>query len=199
MFRGTVSVMQRNTKGYWLVGGGIAVCALFVLAGTLLPGSSKMIVFAVLTVGMVLIYPRLVSRALKPTFAPANLYVDQTGVYADDAPMVRREDIAEAYIRPALESRIRRVNDSGRTFSITLPALPLTVELIKRTGGQLNIDPGDEQHGAAILAALGLPVTMSAPNYRPKTTARQWAITIVVVVVFVVSLFGFSIYKSTGH
>jgi hypothetical protein len=199
MFRGTVSVMQRNTKGYWLVGGGIGVLVLFGVVQTLLPRSAKGIAFGVLTVGMLLVYPRLVSRVLKPTFAAVNLYVDQTGVYADDAPMVRREDIVEAYIRPALESRVRRVNDSGARFAITLPAFPLTVELIKRSGAQLNIDPGDEQHGAAILTALGFPVTTSAPNYRHKTTARQWAVTVVVVVVFIVALFGFSIYKSTGH
>lgn len=199
MFRGTVSIMQRNTKGYWLISGGIAVCVLVVVAGMLLPGSSKMIVFAVLTVGIFLVYPRLASGALKPTFASANLYVDQTGVYADDAPVVRREDIAQAYIRPAVESRLRRFNDSGKTFAITLPAYPLTVELIKRGGGQVNIDPGNEQGAAAILTALGFPVTKSAPYYRPKTSARQWAITVVVVMVFLAALLGFSYYKSTGH
>jgi hypothetical protein len=50
-----------------------------------------------------------------------------------------------------------------------------------------------------ILTGLGFPVTTCAPDHRTRTTARQWVITSLVVVLFLAALFGFSYYKSTGH
>lgn len=99
MFRGPATLMQRNPQMKWVFGGGVAACLLLVLAGMLLPGTTKLIAFAVITVAMLAVYPRLLSGALKPEPVSVALYVDQSGVYGDDAPLPLREDIAQAYIQ----------------------------------------------------------------------------------------------------
>lgn len=187
----------------WVFGGGVAACLLLVLAGMLLPGTTKLIAFAVITVAMLAVYPRLLSGALKPEPVSVALYVDQSGVYGDDAPLPLREDIAQAYIRPALAARAWRSTSYGgsvpTSFVMNLPSLPLTVELMVRRGGQLNIDPGGQGAAADILTALGFPVTQCAPDYKAQTSGRQWVITVLIVVLVLAALFGFSFYKSTGH
>jgi hypothetical protein len=160
---------------------------------------------AVMVVGltMLLIYPMMLSRALKPQPLSVALYVDPSGVYADDAPLALREDIAQAYIRPSPEARtVRHTNYTGSipySYRLHLPSFPLSIELMLRGGRQLNVDPGGQAAAADILTALGFPVTMCEPDYKAKAGGRQWIITVLVVMLFLAALFGFSLYKSTGH
>jgi hypothetical protein len=88
------------------------------LAPMLLPGISKGIVYAGLCLPLLILYPVLLSIGLKPKFTRVNLYVDQNGIWADDAPLVARRDIAQASIRPALASKARRINSSGGVVSL---------------------------------------------------------------------------------
>jgi hypothetical protein len=162
MFRGPAALMRRNPMIWWVFGIGVAACVIAFLAPWLLPGTSKGVVYAVVTVPMVTLYPVLVSLGLKPKFTRVNLYVDQNGVWADDAPLVARRDIAQASIRPTLASKERRIANSGQMVSLTLPAYPMTVELITARG-KIFIDPGSDQAAAAILTALGFPVVHSPP------------------------------------
>jgi hypothetical protein len=200
MFRGPAAIMQRNPRVWWVFGGALAAVVLAMLAGVLLPGQGKWI-GPLLGFGMLALYPPILSGALKPKPVSVALYVDQSGIYADDAPFALRQDIAEAYIRPAFDARARRFRSSSASFSMTFPAWPLTVELITRKGRALHIDPGGHGPAADILTALGFPVTMCAPDYtrRPRTTARQWVMRLLVVVLFFAAVFGYSYYKSTGH
>jgi hypothetical protein len=156
---------------WWVFGGSMVLCVLAFLAPMLLPGISKGILHAVVFIPMVMLYLPLLSIALKPKFTPVNLYVDQNGIWADDAPLVARRDIAQASIRPAIGSEARRIHSSGGAFSMTLPAYPMTVELIT-AHGHLNIDPGSDQAAAAILTALGFPVVYSPP-YRVSLFQRR--------------------------
>ena len=155
-----------------MAGGGLVVCVIGALALMLLPGTSKVIVYAALCIGMLTLYPMLLSRGLKPKFTPVNLYVDQNGVWADDAPLVARRDIAEAYIRPAAAAEEQRINNAGRISYVTLPAYPMTVELITARG-RVNFDPGSDQAAAAILTALGFPVVHNPPYDRVRSFF-QW-------------------------
>jgi hypothetical protein len=195
--------MQRNPKIMWVFGGAIALVAIAVPVLILLPGNSKFIAATVLGIAMLGLYPMMLSRTLKPKPVSVALYVDQTGVYADNTPLALRENIAEAYMRPALGAQTKRFTSYGgsmpASYSIDLPSFPLTVELVLRRGGQLNIDPGGQGPASEILTALGFAVTICAADHRPRTSGRQWIITAVVVVLFVAALFGFSFYKSTGH
>jgi hypothetical protein len=89
----------------------------------------------------------------------------------------------------------------GHWIVIGLPNYPLTVEIIRREGAQLNLDPGGEQAATAMLTAMGIPVTMCAADYRGNLRPRrsQTLLTVVIVIVFLAALFGFSYYKATGH
>ena len=40
---------------------------------------------------MLTAYPAALSRSFKPKLVPVYLYVDQTGIYVDNAPLARRE------------------------------------------------------------------------------------------------------------
>ena len=204
MFRGPATLMRRNPLMRWVFGGGLAICLLAIAIGIVVPGEMKVIFFVALALAMLAVYPLLVSRALKPVPVSVALYADESGVYADDAPLVLRQDIAHAYIRPSYDERVIRQTGYSSSlgyyrYRMTLPSFPLSVELVRRRGGQLNIDAGGEQAAAEILTALGFPVTTCPPDYRVATSGRQWIITVLVVALFLAALFGFSIYKSTGH
>src|ERR1700747_865782 len=149
MFRGPAALMRRNPMIWGGSGGGAVLCVIGFLAPMLLPGISKGIFHAVLVIPMMTLYLVLLSLGLKPKFTPVNLYVDQNGIWANDAPLVARRDIAQASIRPALRSKEQRISSSGGAFSITSPAYPMTVELITARG-KLFIDPGSDQAAAAI-------------------------------------------------
>jgi hypothetical protein len=194
--------MQRNPRVWWVFGGALAATVLVFAVGILHPGHQSKLIGAVVGVGMVALYPLMLSGALKPKPVPVALYVDQSGIYADDAPFVLRQDIAEAYIRPASDARASRVVGSNASFSITAPAWPLTVVLITRKGRALHIDPGGQGPAAGILTALGFPVTVDAPGYtsRASTRGRRWIIGgSVVTVLYIAALIGYAYYRSTGH
>ena len=88
-------------------------------------------------------------------------------------PLVARRDIAQAYIRPAAAAEEQRINNAGRMLYVTLPAYPMTVELITARG-QVNIDPGsDEAYSATDPTALGFPVVHSLP-YDRRRSFFQW-------------------------
>jgi hypothetical protein len=171
VFRGTVRILQRNTKAYWFGGGATAVTVLVFVVGELVPGHQSKIVIHLLLIPMVPVYLLLVAWVLKPTFALAEVYVDQTGLYRDGAPVVRREEIARAYIRNAIAARRIFVPNAG---SFTAPDYPMTIDIIKRGRGQLHIDAGSEPAAAAILMALGFPVTFSDYNPRGRKVSMAW-------------------------
>jgi cyanate permease len=202
MFRGPATLMRTNRQLKWVFGGAMVVCLVFAVALMLLPGRTKLIAIAVVVPAMIGVYPMLLSRGLAPQRVSVALYVDQTGVYADNAPLARRENIAQAYIRPALAARTQQHTSSGgsvpASYRLDLPSYPLTVELVLRRGGQLNIDPGGQGPAAEILTALGFPVTMCAPGHRAHTSGQRIR-TIVVLVLFFAGAIGYYFYMSTRH
>ncbi len=185
--------MQANPRVKSVFGGAIAASVLLVVAIAVLPGAAKLIAAAAILVGFITIYPRALSCALVPQRAPVDLYVDQDGVYADDAPLARREDIENAYIRPAL--------DDGAVptgHHVGLPSYPLTVELQVRHRGQVNIDPGGQGPAAEILTALGFPITTCTPGYRAQTNSQRTT-SVVMVAFFVVAYVSYYLFMSTHH
>jgi len=202
MFRGPAKIMRASALGKWFGWGGMAVVLLVYVALAFLPGHLKVIAFAVISIAAVAVYGPLVTKAIKPVPDSVDLYVDQTGVYADGAPLALHGDIRQAYIRPALAPRtVASRSSSGVGIVFRTPNYPMTVELMTRKG-QVNIDPGGEAAAAAILTALGAPVSICAPDYRASTSRRQWVMSAVVVVVFLTVLFGYSFYMShraMGH
>jgi hypothetical protein len=153
--------MRRNARGWWAFGGGNVVLVIGAVVLILVPVQAKGIVMAGLIVGASL-YVMLVSWGLKPKFTSINLYVDEKGVWANDAPLLARRDIADAQIRRPVASQELRITRLG---TISLPAYPLTVEISTNRGGQVSIVPDSDQAGAAILTALGFPVKY-APDYQ---------------------------------
>jgi hypothetical protein len=197
MYQGPATLLQNKSQTrqvFWFVGGGILL--LTVVAVLLLPAGYKRYAAYVGGGVMLAVYPAALSRSFKPKRVPVNLYVDQTGIYVDNAPLARREDITQAYIRPAVDKKTHRYSGGYGSsmgpyrFSITTPAYPLTLEMMTRSG-QLNIDPGGEGPAGEILTALGIPVTMCAPDYRPQPSRGSWVATAVIVVVFLAAFFGY--------
>jgi hypothetical protein len=202
MFRGPATLMRRNRQLKWVFGGAMVVCLLFAVALMLLPGRTKLIAAVVVVPAMLGVYPMLLSRGLAPQRVSVALYVDQTGVYADNAPLARRENIAQAYIRPAFAARKQQHTSSGgsvpASYRLDLPSNPLTVELVLRRGGQLNIDPGGQGPAAEILTALGFPVTMCAPGHLAHASGQRIR-TIAVLLLFFAGSIGYYFYMSTRH
>ena len=202
MFRGPATLMRRNRELKWVFGGAMVVCLLFAVALMLLPGRTKLIAAVVVVPAMLGVYPMLLSRGLAPQRVSVALYVDQTGVYADNAPLARRENITQAYIRPAFAARKQQHRSSGgsvpASYRLDLPSNPLTVELVLRRGGQLNIDPGGQGPAAEILTALGFPVTMCAPGHLAHASGQRIR-TIAVLLLFFAGSIGYYFYMSTRH
>jgi hypothetical protein len=203
MFRGSATLMRKNPQIMWVVwgvGGGMVLIT--VLAVLLLPAHLKRTAGIVVPLAMLGVYPPMLSRALTPKRVPVNLTVDQSGVYADDAPLVRREDITQAYIRPALDQQVHRhvgyrswAPMGAFRFSITTPDYPLTVEMMTRRG-QVNIDPGGEGPATQILSALGVPVTTCPPNYRPGPSRSMRAVSVVMVALFLAAFFAYYLFMA---
>ncbi len=187
--------MKTNPRVKSVFGGAVAASVLLVAAIAVLPGATKLIAAAAILVGFITIYPRALSCALVPQRAPVDLYVDQDGVYADDAPLALRGDIENAYIRPALDAHPRRVVPTGH---VGLPSYPLTVELQVRHRGQVNIDPGGQGPATEILTALGFPITTCTPRYRSQTNSQRTT-SVVLVALFVVAYVSYYLFMSTHH
>ena len=199
MYRGQAKLMETNPMVKWVFGSGVAVCLLLTAACIVLPGKTKLIAVVVVVGAMLVVYPRMLSRALVSRPDRVSLYVDESGVYTDDAPYALREDITAAYIRPALTARTSRHWNYGgsvpTTYSLDLPKYPLTVELVTHKG-QLNINPGGQDAAAEILVALGFPVTMCAPDHVAGASRRQWVMSALIVVVILAAVFAYSAYMS---
>jgi hypothetical protein len=90
---------------------------------------------------------------------------DDSGIFVDSKPLVLRKDIQQAYIQPHQDAEtIQTGHDPRVRIFIDLPDYPLTVEIIRRDGTALNIDTGGEPAAAALLTALGFPVTTCSPD-----------------------------------
>lgn len=194
--------MRANPRLKSVVGGSAVAALLLVAAIGFLPGTTKLVAAAAILVGFITIYPRALSCALVPQRAPVELYVDQDGVYADDAPLALRGEIEHAYIRPALAARDSRHASHGAatpaSYDVHLPSYPLTVELLVRHRGQVNIDPGGQDSAAEILTALGFPVTMCAANHRAQTNSQRTT-SVILVALFVVAYVSYYLFMSTHH
>jgi hypothetical protein len=210
MFRGPVNVVRTGFSGKfpvwgWFLSGLLACLLVLVVARTttsvLDPQTHRYLVRG-LAYGLALagcVWLTLKLRPRKPQWVEAT--ADHNGIFVDGIPLVLRQDIQQAYIRQNMRARTIVSGMPLQQTVIGLPNYPLTVEIIRHKGAQLNIDPNGEQAAAALLTALGIPVTMCAPDYRGNLRAgpRQWMLTAIVVIVFLAALFGFSYWKSTGH
>src|SRR6185437_15109688 len=194
MFRGHATLMQTNPRVKSVFGGAVVASVLLVAVIAVLPGATKLIAAAAILVGFITIYPRALSCALVPHRAPVDLYVDQGGIYADDAPLALRGDIENAYIRPALDAHPGRVVPTSD--HVDLPSYPLTVELQVRHRGQVNIDPGGQGPATEILTALGFPITTCTPRYRGQTNSQRTT-SVVMVALFVVAYVSYYLFMST--
>lgn len=194
--------MQSSPRVKSVLGASAAASVLLVAAIAVLPGPTKLLAAAAILVGFITIYPRALSCALVPHRAPVDLFVDQNGVYADDAPLALRGDIEHAYIRPALDTRPSGHTSHGGAASPTghvdLSSYPLTVELLVRHRGQVNIDPGGQGPAAEILTTLGFPVTTCTPHHRAQTNSQR-ATSVVLVALFVVAYVSYYLFMSTHH
>ena len=194
--------MRTNPRVKSVFGGAAAASLLLVTAIAVLPGPTKLLAAAAILVGFITIYPRALSCALVPQRDPVALYVDQNGIYADDAPLALRGDIENAYIRPALDARTSRHTNYGgavpASYHVDLPSYPLTVELQVRRRGQVNIDPGGQGPASEILTALGFPITTCAPKYRAQTNSQRTT-SVVMVALFVVAYVSYYLFMSTHH
>lgn len=192
--------MRTNPRVKSVIGGSVAASLLLVAAIAVVPGPAKLLAAAAILVGFITIYPRALSCALVPQRAPVDLYVDQNGVYADDAPLALRGDIEHAYIRPAMDTA-RHSHHGGfapTDGDVELPSYPLTVELLVRRRGQVNIDPGGQGPAAEILTTLGFPVTTCTPHHRAQTNSQR-ATSVVLVALFVVAYVSYYLFMSTHH
>ena len=200
MFRGHATLMRTNPRVRSVFGGAAAASVLLVAAIAVLPGATKLIAAAAILVGFITIYPRALSCALVPQRDSVDLYVDQGGIYADDAPLALRGDIENAYIRPALDAGTSHHASHGgaalTSYHVDLPSYPLTVELQVRHRGQVNIDPGGQGPAAEILTALGFPITTCAPRYRAQTNSQRTT-SVVMVALFVVAYVSYYLFIST--
>jgi hypothetical protein len=198
MFRGHATLMQSSPRVKSVFGASAAASLLLVAAIAVLPGPTKLIAAAAILVGFITIYPRALSCALVPHRAPVDLFVDQHGVYADDTPLALRGDIEHAYIRPALDTRASGHGDRDAGVpagQVDLSAYPLTVELLVRHRGQVNIDPGGQGPAAEILTTLGFPVTTCTPHHRAQTNSQR-ATSVVLVALFVVAYVSYYLFMS---
>lgn len=158
MFRGQVSVIRMGLSG-------IAAWTLFlgcVLGGVALLLLAKGVLGGILVAVGVLVWLGHRYKLRPPKWVEAT--ADDTGIFVDGAPLVRRKDIQQACIRPQQDAEtIESRSQYGRSF-LDLPAWPLTVEIVRRDGTPLNIDPGGEESAAALITALGIPVKMCPPD-----------------------------------
>lgn len=202
MFHGQINVVRtgfqtKSAMATWWVGGALGLLVILAVslstAGVLDHHVHRYVVRAVgialAAAGCVWLTLRL--RPRPPVWVGAT--ADHNGIFIDGAPLVLRDDIEQAYIRPYLHSRVMVSGPIGRQMAVGLPSYPLTVEIIRRRGGQLNIDPGGEQQAAALLTALGIPVTRCEPDYRGNLYAKRstWVWSVVIVVVFIAAFVGY--------
>ena len=105
--------MQTNPRIKWVFGAGMAGCLAAVAAIAFLPGRMKIVAAIVITLAIVAIYTRALSGAMTPERKLVELYVDENGIYADNAALALRNDVDKAYIRPALGARTSQHTNYG--------------------------------------------------------------------------------------
>ena len=160
MFRGQVTILRGNPQVKRVMTWGLL--GLPVLAGIILivPESAQKALSGVFIAIYAGVYTTLITRALQPLREVVDLHADPRGLFAGGRWLVVREDILEAYLRPAIAP--------SNVKGVQLSAWPMTVELVT-TRGQLNLDAGDEPRTAQILTALGFPPVMVAANHIANT------------------------------
>jgi hypothetical protein len=191
VFRGPATLLRASPYLIPLVIGGSAATLLLLPIGIVLHsffGEAGYVAMPFIAFGFGVTYLLVLHKMLVPRRDPVNLYVDHGGIYANDAPLMSRADIREAYIRPNIGPQRGRVSGSAGVFFVRIPPFPLTVEVLARGRRQVNIDPGDQRSAAAILVALGFPVMMCPPDYRmkPSRTRKVVSVVVVLVLLFVV-------------
>jgi hypothetical protein len=156
MFRGQVNVVCRglSRSATWMLFlGAVLGCVVLVFVAKGL---------VVVPIGVaVLVWWGYWYRLQPPKWVEAT--ADDGGIFIDGKPLVLRKDIKQAYIQPHQDAETITSGIQVRTF-IELPDYPLTVEIIRRDGTVLNIDPSGEAAAAALLTALGFPVTTCPPD-----------------------------------
>lgn len=205
MFRGQATVVRMRRNLIWGVfGGGIAATFLVIPAAALLPDKLTKFGLTVLGIALGCIYLAVLSKSLVPRRDPVSLSVDQSGVYANGAPLALRADITQAYIRPAIAARTGRmtghVGGTGgvpMVWRLRMPEYPLTVELLTRVG-QFNIDPGGQENAAAVLSALGFPATMCEPSRARRFSWKGWLIIGIIVALFLAGAVASYIYVTVN-
>jgi hypothetical protein len=167
MFRGRVSVVRMGLTGiaaWMLFLGAAGGCVLLVFLDKGLLGG--MLVATAMMIWLGYRYKLQPPRWVEAT-------ADDGGIFIDGKPLVLRKDIQQAYIRPQQDAQtIEGRTQFGRMF-IDLPKYPLAVEIIRRDGTSLTIDPGGHRAAAALLTALGIPVTTVPPDYDADGGGRR--------------------------
>lgn len=165
MYRGPAALVRLSNPVKWRIGIPLVAIAVLYLAVYLvvpaIPEKMRFSIVSAIGVAGTALVVLLLGRKFVPLRDPVALHVDQTGVYANGAPLALRPDITRAYIRlgnPSQPKPVRWVGTTPGNFGVRLPPWPLTVELITARG-QFNIDPGGHEHAAAILTALGFPIS----------------------------------------
>ncbi|MEY2592264.1 MAG: hypothetical protein QOJ67_4248 [Acidimicrobiaceae bacterium] len=205
MFRGQVSVVRTGFSGTfpvlkWFLAGALGCLLILVVARTtttaLDPQWHRYLVhglayaFAAGSLGWLTL--KLRPRAPKWVEATA----DHSGMFIDGVPLVLTRDIKQAYIRPHRDKQTFVTGPIAQRMDFSLPDYPLTVEIIRRTDIPLNIDPGGEPAAAALLTALGIPVTTCPPDYANQPPKKgRWGLTVVVMIVLLAALIGYAYYQ----
>jgi hypothetical protein len=153
MIRQKVNVVRMGLSGpvlWTLFLGAVGGCLVLIVLGMSLLGG-------MLVATAVFVWVMYRNKLQPPKWVEAT--ADDTGIFVDGKPLVLRKDIQQACIRPRQSAEtIQSWSQYGRTFH-DLPEWPLTVEITRRDGTALNIDPGGKKAAGALLTALGLPVT----------------------------------------
>lgn len=206
MFRGPLNVVRTGFSGkfpvrMWFLGGAVGCLLLLVVARTttsLLDRESHRALVKGLAYGLgsaAAVWLTFRLRPRRPKWVEAT--ADFGGIFVDGVPLVLRQDIQQAYIRPHRDAQTIRSGMPLQRIVIGLPDYPLTVEIIRRHGTSLNLDPGGEQAAVALLTALGIPVTTCPPDYHGTEAPKRstWLLTVVVVIICLAALFGFAYYQ----
>ncbi len=159
MFQGRVTLLKANPLAMRAFKWGMLLLiplALLMSLLAFLPESLREPIGGLLLAGFAGGYVVVLSRGLKPLRQVMDVQVDARGVATWGRWLVPREAIVEAYLRPATTEQTMQ--------GVTIPAWPLTVEIIS-TWGQFNLDPGSELAAQQILVALGFPVFMVSPTH----------------------------------
>lgn len=191
---------KKSDVRMWWLGGALGLLVLLVVArsttSVLDPQTHRFVVrgLSYAMVGAACVWLTMRLKPRRPTWVEAT--ADHNGVFVDGAPLVLRQDIEQAYIRPRIDARVLVSGMALQRIVVGLPDYPLTVEIIRHHGAQLNLDPGSEQAAAAMLTAMGIPVTMCPPDYgknlKPKRSTAF--LTVAIVVVFLAAFVGYYLY-----